>query len=259
MKLLIAALLAVFSTNVMAEWTRVSGDDDSTAYADLSTIRKSGDKVKMWEMADFTAAQTVKTPSNMLYLYLSMESQYEYDCKEETSRMLTFIWYSKNMGAGEVIYKSGNIHAEFEPVAPGSYGGILFKVACGKLAPNDLHLNERKTTDSASAPLAHPEPKATTHTDIEDFANWIVKNEALKGTPRFKAVADAFTELDTARGAPSKPVTTDEYAEWIYKNKALKGTPDFETVAQAYREGRAKEIIAGAYYTPKSKNKERGK
>ena len=45
MKLLIAALLAVFSTNVLAEWTRV--DDDT--YVDLSTIRKSGDRVKMWD------------------------------------------------------------------------------------------------------------------------------------------------------------------------------------------------------------------
>ena len=46
--------------------------------------------------------------------------------------------------------------------------------------------------------------------DIEDFADWLVANQALKGTPRFKAVADAFTELDTASTpvAPVKPADT---------------------------------------------------
>ena len=127
MKLLIAALLAVFSMSVMAEWTRVSGDNDSTAYADLATIRKAGNKVKMWDLADFKVVQTTDGKR-----YLSMESQSEYDCKEETSRTLTFVWYSKNMAAGKAVYNSGNIHGEFEPVIPGSYGDIFFKLACVK-------------------------------------------------------------------------------------------------------------------------------
>ena len=75
-KLLIAALLAVFSTNVMAEWTEVGGNDDRTTYADLSTIRKSGDKVKMWDLLDHKVAMTVGNTR-----YLSMTSQHEYDCE----------------------------------------------------------------------------------------------------------------------------------------------------------------------------------
>ena len=189
-----------------------------------------------------------------------------------------------------VIIKLRALWNYLTPVGVISLAGILcFVLYSGysklskNLASNDPYLNERKTTDFASVPLVKPsteleefkfrarleaeqeaqtpvqpiKPKAALHTDIENFANWIYKNEALKGTPDFETVAQAFTELDTARGAPSKPVTTEEYAAWIVKNKALKGTPDFETVAQAFREGRAKEIIAGAYYTPKSKNKER--
>ena len=128
MKLLIAALLAVFSTSVMAKWTEVGGSDTSTAYADFSTIRKSGDKVKMWNLMDFKVTQTGGNGER----YLSDAGQYEYDCKEETSRSLIFIWYSKNMGAGDVVWQSGNTHAEFQPIPPGSTGGTFFKLACGK-------------------------------------------------------------------------------------------------------------------------------
>ena len=106
----------------------VDGNGDFTAYADLSTIRKSGDKVKMWHLFDFKVAKTSAAGK----LFLSSAGQDEYDCKEETSRVLTFNWYSKNMGAGEVVYNSGAAHGEPIPVSPGSMGNTFFKVACGK-------------------------------------------------------------------------------------------------------------------------------
>ena len=128
MKLLIAALLIVFSTSAMAEWTVVGGNDDQTTYADLSTIRKSGDKVKMWDLLNYKVAKTSAAGK----LVLSSVDQDEYDCKEEISRTLTFSFYSKNMGAGEVVHNSGNLHEEPEPILPGSVAATLFKVACGK-------------------------------------------------------------------------------------------------------------------------------
>ena len=128
MKLLIAALLAVFSTNVLAEWTRVGGNDIYDTYADLSTIRKSGNKVKMWNLYDLRVAEKSYDGTR----YLSSSNQREYDCKEETERLLTFILYSKNMGAGEVVYSSGNVHDEFQPISPGSMGKSFFILACGK-------------------------------------------------------------------------------------------------------------------------------
>ena len=128
MKLLIAALLALFSTSAMAEWTAVSFGDKQTTYADLATIRKSGNKVKMWRLYDRKVAETVAANKP----FLSIAGQDEYDCKEEISRTLTYTFYSKNMGAGEVVYSSGNAHDEFEPITPGSGIETLFKVACGK-------------------------------------------------------------------------------------------------------------------------------
>lgn len=45
--------------------------------------------------------------------------------------------------------------------------------------------------------------------DIDDFGAWIVKNQALKGTPDFETVAKAFKELDAAQN-PVAPVQPKE-------------------------------------------------
>ena len=82
----------------------------------------------MWNLYDNKVAQTSTDGTR----YLSSSNQREYDCKEETSRMLTFIWYFKNMGTGEVVYSSGAIHLEPDPISPGSMVEGIFKVACGK-------------------------------------------------------------------------------------------------------------------------------
>ena len=130
MKLLIAVLLAVFSTSVLAEWTAVSFSDKQTAYADLSTIRKSGDKIKMWELFDYKVVQITKVAGGTGYL--SSVSQSEYDCKEGTDRLLSLTWYAKNMRQGDVVFTSGYPHEESEPIPPGTTAETLFRVACGK-------------------------------------------------------------------------------------------------------------------------------
>ncbi len=129
MKPLIALLLTVFSTSAVAEWTKVGGNDTYTNYAELSTIHKSGNAVRMWSLVDFKVAQTGKGDNVQ---HLSTLRQEEYDCREEMRRLLIFSEHSKNMGAGEVVWQSGNTHAEFQTVSPGSVGETLLKVACGK-------------------------------------------------------------------------------------------------------------------------------
>ena len=126
-KLLIAALLVVFSTSVLAEWTDVGSSDNSTGYADFSTIRKSGNKVKIWNLIDFKVVQTTDGKR-----YLSTTAQNEYDCKEETWRNLAFIWYSKNMEQGEVVYSSGTVHEEPRPMPPNSGAKVFSSSVCGK-------------------------------------------------------------------------------------------------------------------------------
>ena len=130
MKKVLVLLLLMVSTSVFAEWTRVteSADGDMTAYIDFGTIKRKGNKVKMWYLQDYKAVHSLSRNGE----YLSGASYHEYDCEEDTKRMLDLYLYSGNMGDGEIVGSRTNIKDEAKSVIPGSIEETLFKIACGK-------------------------------------------------------------------------------------------------------------------------------
>ncbi len=124
-KLLLALVLAVVSSSAMAEWVKVSEDKLVTAYADPTTIRKLGDKVKMWALWDYSTAQEGDSKP-----YMSVRIQNEYNCKEETIRQIFATSFSGNMAEGNTINRQGG--RDWKPVAPRTFGEALWKFACGK-------------------------------------------------------------------------------------------------------------------------------
>jgi len=74
-KAILIMLLAVVSSSAMAEWVKVSEDKLVTAYADPTTIRKLGDKVKMWALWDYSTAQEDDSKPHM-----STRVQKEFNC-----------------------------------------------------------------------------------------------------------------------------------------------------------------------------------
>ena len=111
----------------MAEWTRVVNDDGGTkVYANLSRITVAGNKAKMWTLSDYNKVQEATNEK-----FLSRAILNEFDCNEETNRILAIIDYSNNMSLGDVVY-SGNGNTEPYPFPPDSVDGILWKVACNK-------------------------------------------------------------------------------------------------------------------------------
>ena len=129
-KVILMILLAVVSSSVMAEWVVISGIDDLgiTVYADPSSIRKSGNKVKMWVLFDFSSVHEASGTKS-----LSSMVQDEFDCKEEQLKILHFTWYSKNMGEGDIVYYANVLpEKNWEPVVPESAGESWSKYACGK-------------------------------------------------------------------------------------------------------------------------------
>jgi len=116
------------STSVFAEWTEVGGNDVITAYADFGTIKRKGNKVKMWSLLDLKTIQKGSRGER----YLSSVSRDEYDCEEETERRLDIHWYSSNMGQGEIVWSSTIIKNEARSVIPRSISETLFNIACGK-------------------------------------------------------------------------------------------------------------------------------
>ena len=131
MKKLTLLLLLMVSTNLFAEWTRFIGSADGsmTVYGDFETIKRKGSKVKMWSVNDFKTVQLIPVSNTK---FLSTVARQEYDCEEETKRILDGYWYSGNMKQGEIVYSFTNIKEEAESIMPGSIDEVLFKIACYK-------------------------------------------------------------------------------------------------------------------------------
>jgi hypothetical protein len=124
-KLLLTLVLTSASMSVMAEWTLVGGENDSTSYADLSTINKSEDIVAMWVLEDL---KTAKGDSGERYL--STNAQYGYDCKEEKFRTIAYFNMSEKMGKGKVVKFFVAKSIEWKPIPPGSVTYTLWGIAC---------------------------------------------------------------------------------------------------------------------------------
>ena len=123
-KTILMLLLSVVSSSAMAEFVHVNENSFYTFYADPNTIRKSGNKVKMWDLADYKTPEKTGGKETM-----STRSQMEYNCEEEKARMLYVTLHTKNMGRGEIVLTI-NKTAEWKPVTPGSMGESLLKYAC---------------------------------------------------------------------------------------------------------------------------------
>ncbi len=125
-RIIVLILLAVVSSGATAGgWVKVSyGVNGTTVYADPSTIRKKGSKVKMWVLFDNT-----KTYADAPFL--SDKEQDEFDCNEEHSRLSVVFAYSENMGKGEVVFKNLT-PTTWIPIPPDSVSAVLFSYACDK-------------------------------------------------------------------------------------------------------------------------------
>ncbi len=126
-KPLLILMLAVVSSSAMAEWVWVTGsfEEATMIYANPATIRKKGNIVKLWTLTDYKVAKRLSDKK-----YMSSKEQYQYDCKEERSRLLTVTAFSKNMGKGEVVGTGGP--TEWDSVMPDSLDEASWKFACGK-------------------------------------------------------------------------------------------------------------------------------
>ena len=81
----------------------------------------------MWRLFDFTTLM-----NDQGYKYRSSVTHHEYDCEENTLRMLDIALYSGNMGSGVAIYVNNNMKMETESIIPNTVGETIFKIACGK-------------------------------------------------------------------------------------------------------------------------------
>lgn len=135
-RVILMILLTVVSSSAMARWVEIGNNENYTTYVDSTTVRKAGNKVKMWSLFDYK----VVFPSIEGRLTLSAKRQDEFDCKKVQSRVIDRSVHSENMGRGEVVYAEhymGNNPAGsgvglFASIAQGSILETMWKYACEK-------------------------------------------------------------------------------------------------------------------------------
>ncbi len=125
-KAILILLLAAVSNGAAAEWVNVSTDDSgSTIYADPSTIRKVGNRVKMWVLFDYRKA-TLDAGDKIM----SKKKHEEYDCKKKQIRLLYLSKHSGRFTEGKVVYLNDIPYNKWVPVVPGSVLEELWRYAC---------------------------------------------------------------------------------------------------------------------------------
>jgi hypothetical protein len=113
-----------------AEWEESGASENFVHYVDRATIRKKGNFVEMWSMKNFFEAK-VNSAGEM---YRSTKELRRYECKEETRGLVSFIFYTKENGAGDAIFSHTLKKNEIEdnPITPGAVDEVWWKIACGK-------------------------------------------------------------------------------------------------------------------------------
>ena len=134
MKRLSLLLLLLVSTNVFAEWTPVTRTSAFIEYSDKSSKIRSGDMVRIWSMNNYILPQ----PTSSGKKYLSKKIQNEFDCTNQRYRLLSLIFYSLNLGYGDVVSMYDSVTNSsltsvfsWKPLAPGTTGSELMIFACG--------------------------------------------------------------------------------------------------------------------------------
>jgi hypothetical protein len=132
MKRLTFIALMMFCSVSWADWEYAAKSSNSqiTHYVDTSTIRKNGEVVRMWTMTDYGKTQDGIGKEN----YNSEGVMFAFDCKSETSAVVSRMLFSGAMGGGTVVFSHTQRERllNYDPIFPGSVAQVYWKLACNK-------------------------------------------------------------------------------------------------------------------------------
>ena len=127
-KLILILILAVVSSNALAEWTLVQTGKESNEFVDPATIQVSGNLAKMWSLTNISKnIKNIKSGEKAFVV----KTVHEYDCKEHKSRLLFVAWYNDYMGTGRIERSSERPDAKWK-IVTSNIRESSWKIACGK-------------------------------------------------------------------------------------------------------------------------------
>jgi hypothetical protein len=118
-------LLCLINQVAFAGWSEIASDHIASEFVNVETIERNTTIAKMWNMSDFKAPQEVGNGR----LYLSSKALQEYNCLEQTKRLVSLVHYADGMGKGQVVFMD-NHPGEWKKIPQGSLGEVHLKAAC---------------------------------------------------------------------------------------------------------------------------------
>lgn len=118
---IILCLLALVVTPASAGWVRLGATDYAIHYYDPVTIRKTGNYRSVQELQDLKKRDEQGV--------MSRRSVFEYDCKKERSRLLSFTSHS-GIGAMGKVLSSDDKPEKWSHSERGTVTEAILKVVC---------------------------------------------------------------------------------------------------------------------------------
>jgi len=119
-KFFLLVFVMMIAKPVWAGWEQVSQSSGDVFFIEPTTIKKDGIFRKVWGLIDL--AKPIMGHSSRKYLQ-------EYDCKNETTRILTITAFSKQMGNGDAV-GTESVTSKWEYIIPDSVDAALLKRVC---------------------------------------------------------------------------------------------------------------------------------
>lgn len=122
MRLVLCLLLVIAAMPAWAERMAMGETQDAIMYIDPTSIRKNGDRSRVWAIQKLKQRDVVGQ--------VSRRNLMEFDSNEEKFRVLTASDHSGPMATGATRSQpAGSLAYLWEYLRPGSAGGLLMKAA----------------------------------------------------------------------------------------------------------------------------------
>ena len=130
MKRIFAIVLLSFAySSAAAEWVPLDQTVKGKVYVDPKTKKRDGDMVRLWTLFDYIQGQ------GMMFngvLVQSVKDQKQFDCKNDTFRMISFVGHPGAMGGDVALLSKDTPNAVWQSVVPETINQIIFDYACSK-------------------------------------------------------------------------------------------------------------------------------
>lgn len=124
---IITGLIALSASNVLAAWTEIGQNEQSTISVDTATLQSSSTTAQILSMLDFKKPgedPKTKEPVN------SIIGLNEFDCSNAKYRPMEFKVFTGNKGSGKVLVDQQTPDSVYEAIPKGHWAAGVYNVVC---------------------------------------------------------------------------------------------------------------------------------